>query len=94
MLGDCGAIVVDSETREMYGHIVAGDPMTNIAYIVPAIKVFEDIRKASGYAVELPSASDLSLWAVPRIFGGSTRANNTCTVFAKDDTQILVLPGP
>lgn len=43
--GDCGAWVVNAVTGNIYGHIVAGDPMTGMAYIIPAHKVFADIER-------------------------------------------------
>lgn len=45
MPGDCGAWVVNATTGLIYGHIVAGDPVTGIAYIIPAHKVFTDIER-------------------------------------------------
>lgn len=41
--GDCGSGVVDQQDGQLYGHIVAGSAGTGLAYIVPAIKIFEDI---------------------------------------------------
>jgi hypothetical protein len=46
--GDCGSGVVDQAVGDLYGHIVAGSIGTGIAYIVPAVEVFEDIRNRLG----------------------------------------------
>ncbi|KAF7536998.1 hypothetical protein G7054_g4130 [Neopestalotiopsis clavispora] len=46
--GDCGADVVDEKTGNVYGHIVRGCRGTQIAYIVPATDVFEDVREKTG----------------------------------------------
>ena len=41
-------MVVDETTGKMYGHIVSGEPMSGLAYIIPAYKVFDDIAKQFG----------------------------------------------
>ncbi|KAL8950886.1 MAG: hypothetical protein Q9222_003103 [Ikaeria aurantiellina] len=46
--GDCGAWVVNAVTGMIYDHIVAGDPHNGMAYIIPAYKVFEDIKGRFG----------------------------------------------
>ena len=46
--GDSGSWVIDAVTGDLYGHIVAGVPETGLAYIVPAVKTFEDIEKCMG----------------------------------------------
>ena len=48
MPGDCGAWVVNASTGLVYGHIVAGDPVTGMAFIIPAHKVFSDIELRFG----------------------------------------------
>ena len=45
--GDSGAWVVDS-AGQLYGHIVAGDPMLGLAFIIPAYRIFEDIKSRFG----------------------------------------------
>lgn len=46
--GDCGAWIVNAITGDIYGHIVAGDPVSGMAYIVPAHKVFDDVERRHG----------------------------------------------
>ena len=48
MPGDCGAWVVNANTGLVYGHIVAGDPVTGMAFVIPAHKVFSDIEHRFG----------------------------------------------
>ncbi|KAF9632948.1 Transglutaminase-like protein [Lasiodiplodia theobromae] len=43
--GDCGSIVVNEETGNLEGHIVAGSPGSGNAYIIPAHGVLQDIRR-------------------------------------------------
>jgi hypothetical protein len=38
----------------LYGYIVADDPLTGLAYIIPAKNVFGDIRRRLGKEVWLP----------------------------------------
>ena len=48
MPGDCGSWVVNADTGDIYGHIVAGDPVSGMAYVIPAYKVFADIERRLG----------------------------------------------
>jgi hypothetical protein len=43
--GDCGSMVVDASTNQIYGYIVAGTPVSGVAYIVPACEAFTSIGK-------------------------------------------------
>ncbi|KAK3346134.1 hypothetical protein B0T25DRAFT_269799 [Lasiosphaeria hispida] len=51
--GDCGAAVMDEKTGDFYGHIVRGCSGTQIAYIVAATDVLEDLRTRLGQDVML-----------------------------------------
>ncbi|TGO45378.1 hypothetical protein BCON_0398g00030 [Botryotinia convoluta] len=51
--GDCGSLIVDQETLEVYGHVVASNPLGE-AYVVPLQNTFHQISSAFG-------AKDLSL---------------------------------
>ncbi|KAK0725073.1 hypothetical protein B0H67DRAFT_641531 [Lasiosphaeris hirsuta] len=53
--GDCGAAVIDEKTGDFYGHIVRGCSGTQIAYIVAASDVFEDLCTRFGQDVMLAS---------------------------------------
>jgi hypothetical protein len=66
--GDCGAGVVDQATGHLYGHIVAGTAGSGVAYIVPAMQVFEDIVGRLGGSVRLEpeTPADLSAKRTPR----------------------------
>ena len=55
--GDCGSWILDAETGDLYGHIVAGCEQTGTAYIMPAHNVFEDARKRLGSDIMLPGAT-------------------------------------
>ncbi|KAI9764567.1 MAG: peptide-N4-(N-acetyl-beta- glucosaminyl)asparagine amidase [Geoglossum simile] len=41
--GDCGSWVVNPDTGDIYGHIVAGHAESEIAYIIPACQWYDDI---------------------------------------------------
>ena len=43
-VGDCGSWVVDSETGDLYGHIIAGSPTSGAALVVSFGAIFNDIR--------------------------------------------------
>lgn len=55
--GDAGAWVVDPDSGDLYGHIIAGCPESGIAYIIPAYRIFNDIREQLGGTVELAGKS-------------------------------------
>jgi hypothetical protein len=50
--GDCGSGILD-QLGNFYGHIVAGTIGTGLAYIVPAVDVFQDIYDRMGADVTL-----------------------------------------
>ncbi|TGO67332.1 hypothetical protein BOTNAR_0044g00130 [Botryotinia narcissicola] len=45
--GDCGSLIVDQETLEVYGHVVASNPLGE-AYVVPLQNTFHQISSAFG----------------------------------------------
>lgn len=51
--GDSGSWVLHAIRGDLYGHVVAGIPGSYIVYIIPAYKVFEDIKRVVGDTVEL-----------------------------------------
>ncbi|KAM7190951.1 hypothetical protein V8F33_009184 [Rhypophila sp. PSN 637] len=59
MEGDCGAAVVDQETGGFYGHIVRGCPGTQLAYIVAASEIMQDIQVKFGRSVKIVTADSL-----------------------------------
>lgn len=70
--GDCGSIVIDMETSEVYGHTICGDPGHGFAYVVPACHVLEDIRRRFGQNVELATISNTRNMAPTTSSGTST----------------------
>lgn len=54
MLGDCGSWVINAINGDIYGHIVAGDITSGLAYMIPAYKVFNDIELRFGLRPVLP----------------------------------------
>lgn len=58
MDGDSGSMVLDAESGDVYGHIVAGDPNSNMAFIVPAYRVIEDIEMRFGHKPEFTLLPD------------------------------------
>jgi hypothetical protein len=58
--GDCGSLVVSQETLEIYGHVVASNPLGE-AYVVPLRNTFLQIRDALGAKeLSLPSPGPLT----------------------------------
>jgi hypothetical protein len=52
--GDCGSWVVDAESGDLFGHIVAGSPESGVAYVIPAYEIFQDARDTFGLELHLP----------------------------------------
>ena len=52
--GDCGSWVVDSETCDLYGHVVAGQRNGSTVYVAPAVKIVKEIEQATGCSVSIP----------------------------------------
>lgn len=42
--GDCGSIVISASSGNLEGHIIAGDPRTGSALIVPAYQMLRDVQ--------------------------------------------------
>jgi len=55
VLGDCGSWVTNAQNGDIFGHIVAGDVASGLAYIIPAYKVFDDIELRFGSRPVLPT---------------------------------------
>lgn len=45
--------MIDPQNGNLYGHIVAGCPESRVGYMVPAYRIFNDIRRQLGGVVEL-----------------------------------------
>ncbi|KAH7143602.1 hypothetical protein EDB81DRAFT_721965 [Dactylonectria macrodidyma] len=52
--GDCGSWVIDAESGDLYGHIVAGSPDSGAAIVIPFARVFEDIETRVNHRPRLP----------------------------------------
>jgi len=51
--GDSGCWIIDPENGDLYGHIVAGCSESRVGYMVPAYKIFRDIRRQLGGTIRL-----------------------------------------
>ncbi|KUJ15716.1 uncharacterized protein LY89DRAFT_93794 [Mollisia scopiformis] len=45
MPGDSGSVVLNSDTRQVYGHIVVGSTVSRTAYIIPASNILNDLTR-------------------------------------------------
>jgi hypothetical protein len=81
--GDCGLWVVDSQTYEVFGHVVASN-IFGEAYVVPLDDLFENIKHQLGaQSVGLPQAHEASSW----LYGAPGRPLELSSLQAKDSTQ-------
>ncbi|KAH8734454.1 hypothetical protein BGZ61DRAFT_411806 [Ilyonectria robusta] len=60
--GDCGSWIIDAESGDLYGHIVAGSPDSGAAIVIPFARVFEDIELRVNQQPHLPLAVAESLY--------------------------------
>lgn len=52
--GDCGSWIVDDETGDLYGHIVAGSPESSVAFMIPALAIQSEMKQHFGSDWTLP----------------------------------------
>jgi hypothetical protein len=52
--GDSGSWVIDDETGDLYGHVVAGSPESSIAFVMPAQNIRNEIKEVFGYEWRFP----------------------------------------
>ncbi|KAJ4135083.1 Protein png1 [Fusarium equiseti] len=52
--GDCGSWIIDAESGNLYGHIVAGSPDSGAAIVIPFARIFEDIEERVKHHPRLP----------------------------------------
>ncbi|KAF5562723.1 PNG1 with de-n-glycosylation function (n-glycanase) [Fusarium napiforme] len=60
--GDCGSWIIDAESGDLYGHIVAGSPDSGAAIVIPFSRVFEDIEARVKHSPHLPLTGAASLY--------------------------------
>ena len=63
MGGDCGSWIIDATNGDLYGHIVAGHPGSDVVYVIPACRIFDDITQRTGIAPTIVTTAHLSLHA-------------------------------
>ncbi len=54
--GDCGSWIIDANTGDLFGHIIAGSPETGAAMIIPALLTFTDLEDRAKKQPKLPTA--------------------------------------
>ncbi|KAM0241627.1 hypothetical protein ACHAPO_001318 [Fusarium lateritium] len=60
--GDCGSWIIDAESGNLYGHIVAGSPDSGAAIVIPFARVFEEIEARVKHHPHLPLIGATSLY--------------------------------
>lgn len=67
--GDCGTCVFDAQIGDFYGHVVAGNPDSGYAYIVPAYQIREDLVRLFGENLQFYTPAILALYEkLPPVF--------------------------
>ena len=75
---------------QLFGHIVAGDPMLGLAFIIPAYKIFDDIKSRFGEEPLLcPSPSVTQLYSAPN--DGKVAEQPLLDLIKGNDTGTMIL---
>ncbi|KAF5570432.1 PNG1 with de-n-glycosylation function (n-glycanase) [Fusarium phyllophilum] len=75
--GDCGSWIIDAESGNLYGHIVAGSPDSGAAIVIPFSRVFEDIEARVKQSPHLPLTGAASLYNFDERLDLATHLHNT-----------------
>ncbi|KAF5611472.1 PNG1 with de-n-glycosylation function (n-glycanase) [Fusarium subglutinans] len=85
--GDCGSWIIDAESGNLYGHIVAGSPDSGAAIVIPFSRVFEDIEARVKHSPHLPLTGAASLYKFDRKLDFATLLQDTKSVTASSSTS-------
>ena len=87
--GDSGSWVVDAETGDVYGMIIAGSTGLREEYIIPAAEVGQDIcRVLRAHSVRLPSFEDvMTAHTEERLARPTLALNNDSSDWESDDSD-------
>lgn len=77
--GDCGSLVVDRDTKEVYGHVVAGSLRRGTALMMPAKPVFDTIESQGHWKLLTLDTGDASLTEVVSHTGSNFKNDNAQT---------------
>ncbi|KAG5748313.1 hypothetical protein H9Q70_009007 [Fusarium xylarioides] len=80
--GDCGSWIIDAESGNLYGHIVAGSPDSGAAIVIPFPRVFEDIEVRVKHPPHLPLTGAVSLYNFDERLDLATHLQDTESVTA------------
>lgn len=54
-VGDSGSWVVDAQSGDVYGHIVAGSPQKGLVIVIPFSAIFANIEASMGFSPQFPT---------------------------------------
>ncbi|KAN0113144.1 Acyl transferase/acyl hydrolase/lysophospholipase [Hyaloscypha variabilis] len=82
--GDCGAWVVEdghSSNGKFFGQVVAGQPGSFEAYIIPAYQIFDDIEERFGVRPTFPDSHESQLEKYPGSSSFESVVNSKCETY-------------
>lgn len=83
--GDCGSWVVDAETGDLYGHIVAGSPSNGVAYIVPTCQIQDYLENSvEACTFELSTGSSSPSMELKKLHSEAIRDPEICEYERED----------
>lgn len=97
-MGDCGTLVVDTETGELYGHIIADSRSQKIcvAYVMAAAQIITDIKNVGNWQLLSTFNVDQESPLAPEVIDIGQDADETSSLIGDSiagiDEDILVLP--
>ncbi|KAM0556614.1 hypothetical protein ACHAO7_002751 [Fusarium culmorum] len=80
--GDCGSWIIDAESGNLYGHIVAGSPDSGATIVIPFARIFEDIEARVKHHPYLPLIGAISLYNDDEKLDLATHLQHTKSVTA------------
>ncbi|GKT98175.1 hypothetical protein FLAG1_05364 [Fusarium langsethiae] len=86
--GDCGSWIIDAESGDLYGHIVAGSPDSGAAIVIPFARVFEDIEARVKHHPHLPLIGAASLYEFDEKLDLATHLQHTKSVTASSSKPL------
>jgi hypothetical protein len=84
--GDSGSWMIQKENSRIYGHIVAGDPGSGVAYIMPARRLFQDI--------EFQTGNEIALYSLPEVKSEDVNQDRQSQLAASSIDTFSLTPKP
>jgi hypothetical protein len=86
--GDSGCWIINPENGDLYGHIVAGCSESQVGYLVPAYRIFRDIKRQLGGTIRLAAKNPTLRTDAPSLYTRDEATSMSSNAF--HDPSMLV----